>query len=124
MVQGAGVDCAHLAAALYIGTGLWSSFRPGEYRMDGGRALAVSHVEQYAREVGTFEEQSPLGYTPMPGDLLAFDCGRVTHHVGVLIEDTRFMHVYLRGKAEFGDIADATWATRLRTVFVPIEEVQ
>lgn len=114
----------HLGAALYIATGVLKDFKPPRYTLDGARYLDHSIVERFLTETGQFQERDFLSYAPQPGDVLTFNVGRISHHIGTMIDGSRFIHVIQRRETMFSNVRDGAWSVRINKVFVPIEEVQ
>ncbi|HEY1170228.1 MAG TPA: NlpC/P60 family protein [Verrucomicrobiae bacterium] len=117
-VAGVGVDCVQLAAALYQGTGLLREFKPGKYTMDGGQHNDGSRVTSWLEASPHFAKaEAPW----QVGDLLCFRMGRSVHHVGVVLTDRTFVHVYQGYTVGESWIDDSTWRKRLTLVFRPVE---
>lgn len=123
-VKGVGVDCVWLAAELYIECGVLTRFDPPKYTMDGGQHNGLS-------QVCDFLDRSPafcLAWTAFnncppelePGDLLCFRMGRVIHHVGVMVTDREFIHVYQGHMVTFSRVDDTTWNKRLAAIYQPV----
>ncbi len=118
--KGLGVDCVWLAASLYMETGHLEAFKPGEYTMDGGQHNPLSQV------IGWLERSNRFARVDMPlevGDLLCFRMGRSVHHVGVVLTERTFLHVYQGYTVRAASIDDSTWSKRLACVFRPLEIV-
>lgn len=123
-VMGAGVDCVHLAAALYRECGLIKDFTPPQYTMDQGSHARTSSLREYIISTGVFEEVKvvhSLVDTAVIGDLLEIKLGRVSHHVGVMLRSPDFLHVYQHQDVMVSDLRDPTWARRIVGIYRPIE---
>ena len=88
------VDCAMLLVRCAVDTGLVPAFDPRPYppqwllHRDEERFLGV--VSKLGAEV-----QRP----PIPGDVIVFKVARCFAHGGIIIEDSRVLHAYIkRGK--------------------------
>ena len=118
-VKGSGVDCVHLAAAIYGACGFLPALEFPHYSMDGGSHLTTSEVFKFVIDTGKFEQTDAA---LMPGDLLGFKMGNVVHHVGVcVINPQMFIHAYKGAGTIISWITDPTWKTRLLHVYRPIE---
>ena len=91
---GGGVDCVNLAAAIYEGAGVIERFDPPPYKMDGGHVLARSQIYAWLNDSPDFYEM-PVSVR-QPGDLVCFNLGGVTHHVGILLEGNEVIHAMQR----------------------------
>lgn len=123
-IRGSGVDCINLAAALYEAAGVIERFQAPEYKMDEGLHAAKSRIEEYLDGQDWMERLDDLaGNMEMTivGDLICIRLGRVSYHVGVKVNEQRFIHVYQGHEAGYCDVRDPTWAKRAETVFRPIE---
>jgi cell wall-associated NlpC family hydrolase len=99
----AGVDCVNLAAAIYEGAGVIEKFDPPPYKMDGGHVLARSQIYAWLNDSSDFYEIP--SNVRQPGDLICFNLGGVSHHVGVLLEGNQIIHAMQRAgvvKCDYG----------------------
>jgi cell wall-associated NlpC family hydrolase len=119
-IRGAGVDCVHLCAQLYIETGALRIFDPPAYTLDGGRHLKHSLVVDWVERCGRFAEVT--GQPSIVGDLLCFKVGGVEHHVGVKITETTFVHAIKGHGVIESNLGDSTWLKRLTCLYRPMEE--
>ena len=113
-----GVSCHKLAAALYRDSG-WMDLDVPDVPMSHARFSRVSLVEQWldGRPEFAMSYQSQW----QPGDLLGFRINKTVHHVGVMLTGDRFVHCIEGVGTQFGNIFDATWASRLARVWTPLE---
>lgn len=130
-VKGSGVDCIHLIAAIYRETGFIQDFNPPSYSIGGGSHQDSSQIEAYIRGLPNlpliFEHgQCCVECLPalwpqlLPGDLLLFQIGRVTHHTGMVTRSPRFIHSMHGYGVTQARLTDATFGTRLRRVYRPM----
>ena len=129
-VRGAGVDCVHLAAALYIVTGALREFHPPNYAIDGGQHEGKSRViawlesnERFARielGLGPDRPKAELPACLAPGDALCFKFGMSEHHAGVMLHGHYFIHAPVRRKVVIGTLSDPVYLRCLTTVFRPV----
>jgi cell wall-associated NlpC family hydrolase len=121
-VRGAGVSCQKLAGRIYIETGFWpeTSTIP-EGPMDWSHAHTRSLIAGF---LATRPEFAVLGGQAaiQPGDLLGFKLGGCVHHCGIAVAaGGRFIHC-LRGRgAQYSNLGDATYLSRLGNVWRPIQ---
>lgn len=113
-VKGSGVDCAHLAKAIYsVVNEKAAGVRLPRYTMDGGDHLAEPYIEKFIHEAGFVKCDG----VPLPGDLVTFKLGRISYHMGVMVTDLTFIHA-IRG---FGVIEsridDSTYSKRITGVY-------
>lgn len=118
--RGGGVDCVNLAAALYVEAGFLNDFEMPKYTMDRGVHHAESALEAFLDLRSEFQKLQPSEQEAMPGDLLTFRIGKAAHHCGVLVDGTRFVHVYQLHNVQFGDLRDDTWKSRWASIYRPV----
>ena len=119
-VKGRGADCVHLAAGIYQALGVIPDLDFGEYHMRGGELLNESALEAFIVRTGAFV---PLDRATQPlriGDAVTLQMGRVTHHVGVVLDRGRFIHTYRPFAAMEAALDDPTWASRIRGAWRPV----
>jgi len=118
MVRGAGVDCVHLAAALYLATRAIDDFHPPAYALDGGlhtdESVVLSWLDAHPRFARIDESMKNVG------DLLCFRFGLSEHHVGVLVCDRYFLHAPIRRKVVYGSLTDPVYQRTLTAVYRPV----
>lgn len=116
-VKGVGADCVHLALAIYQDAGIVPKDveLPKEYRMAGGDHLDQSLVLKWLETCGYVEPDSG----PNIGDVITLRVGRVDHHVGVVIGETKFIQSIRNYGVIICDLRDSTWQKRLRTFWKP-----
>lgn len=120
-VRGAGVDCVHLCAALYIACGVIDRFAPPKYALDGGKHAARSLVLEWLEGSGRFYRCDYMETLPMSGDLLCFAFRRgVAWHVGTLVyENQTFIHASA-GVGVVMQELHGSWLRRLAAVWRPL----
>jgi cell wall-associated NlpC family hydrolase len=117
-VKGAGVDCVHLCAEIYIACGALKKFDPPNYTIDGGSHCKESKVLQWVLESGRFIEVTEKGI----GDLVCFKMWKgVEHHVGIVLNETTFLHAERDIGVHYSNLDDSTWSLRLRKIYRPVE---
>jgi cell wall-associated NlpC family hydrolase len=121
MVKGFGVDCVHLVLALYQHIGLLKGVEKQlpPYGISEGGNLHVSKVIDWIERHGGFE-QIEKSSDLIAGDMLGFRIGRVVHHVGVVLDYPKFIHVYKGANVIVSTLLDATWFSRLKNIWRPV----
>ena len=116
--KGVGVDCVHLALAVYKEAGvLPDDLELPHYTLDGGEHLHDSLVVQWLARSPLFVVSSEM---PCEGELLVIRYARVEHHVGVMTEGTKFVQAVRHGGVVERDMRDSTWSSRLRGCWRPV----
>jgi cell wall-associated NlpC family hydrolase len=125
MVKGAGADCVHLVAGIYIELGVLKSFAAGPYTLDEGTHLKHSKIETWFASHPEFIRGSGRESAAIPGDTLLFNLARVGHHVGLLLAGGDFIHVYAeRGRSVIiSNLRESFYARRIAAVYRPINSV-
>lgn len=119
-VRGAGVDCVHLAAALYEKAAFLKPIEWPAYALDGGQHNPVSQLLTWLKSREDFREltlKSEMG----PGDLVCFRFGMSEHHCGVLLGYYRFIHARNRRTVEIASLKDPIYQRCLMTAYRPME---
>lgn len=110
-LKGVGVDCVHLAKAVYVAAGLVVDFAIAPYKPQWGlhqdEPRMLDGIARYARRVD-------LG---LPGDLEMYTFGRHAAHCAIVIDGRAMVHAYkpvgfvTRGdRAEFASRLHSTWS--------------
>lgn len=116
-VKGAGVDCVNLAAAIYQEAGLIDEIPEfPRYSMDGGKHLAKSTLSAVLATIPGFQQVDLESI--YPGALLVFALGRVTHHIGVALDERRFVHALQGPGVIISSLKEKSYSKRLREVWV------
>lgn len=115
--KGVGADCVHLALAIYQEAGLVPTRveLPKEYRLAGGDHLEKSLVLSWLETCGYVEPDTG----PFLGDVITLRVGRVDHHVGIVIGETKFIQSIRNFGVIVCDLRDTTWRKRLWTFWKP-----
>lgn len=112
--KGIGTDCVHLALAIYKEAGVIPpEVALPRYRLDGGYHLQSSTVLNWIESAPYFERVQ----APQPGDLITLEMGRVVHHVGVMVTESKFVQAIRRYGVVESDLNDSTWGERVRSVW-------
>jgi len=86
-----GVDCVHLAHAIYTEAGLSLPPVPGDYFMDESRHQATGKLLDYIEGSKAFKRITNAGECPA-GALLCAEIGLAPYHVAVVFEQGRAIH--------------------------------
>lgn len=120
--KGLGTDCVWVAEGIYRALGVIPPQDFGWYTVGAGSHLEASLVAAGVVRSGAFENALPVTIgAVLPGDLLGFKLGRVIHHVGIVLEGTRFIHSIQTVGVTESDLRDPTWSTRLYAIWRPMQ---
>jgi len=117
--KGRGVSCQKLAGAVYNEAGFPAGEIP-EGPMNWGRA----HKENASLIVKWIEQRPQfvlIDDALLPGDLVGFKIGGCIQHVGIMIDNRKFIHCWQRNGVNIHDINDATFLTMLNRAWRPSE---
>jgi cell wall-associated NlpC family hydrolase len=119
-LKGVGVDCVHLPAEIYRALGVLPSYGFPDYNLDSGSHADRSLVTGWLDGRADFLPLAPVEAC-LAGDLLAFRIGKVVHHVGLLLGQTRFIHCLRHRGVLESDLRDPTYAKRLVRAYRPLQ---
>lgn len=124
-IRGAGVDCVHLCAGIYIECGVMEIFDPPRYTLDGGKHAPSSLVQSWLANSPHFNRQGPIGPAEMlPGDLLAFTFGAGrAWHVGMMLDPEKgeFIHAIADVGVVLSSIYEEKWMYRIAAIYRPVK---
>lgn len=90
-VKGAGVDCAQLMAGIAIDCGLITEsiklpqdYSP-EWHLHNREERLVNHLLEFGCIQKSVEDT-------LPGDIIGFKIGRAVGHLGIMVNETQFIH--------------------------------
>ena len=120
MVKHVGVDCAKLVAACALGAGLVTEQivnampnYPVQWHLHNREERLIELLEAY----GCVEKEL---IDTLPGDIVTFQFGRTTSHLGIMVNDSQFIHArYDIGKVVLNDFNDDWNARWTRTYAFP-----
>jgi len=115
--RGAGVDCVHLCAEIYLECGLFEAYEFPKYTLDAGAHRDTSMTLEWIVRSGRFQSVT----TPQAGDLVVFKFKKVAHHVGLMLTSQLFVHIMERRQVETALIDDPTFKHALSHVYRPME---
>lgn len=111
-VKGVGVDCAMLVACVANKVGLMSDAEmhlipnyPVQWHMHNREEKLIELLEIFGCK------QKPKNETK-PGDIICFQFGRVTSHLGIMINDTQFIHARYDIKKVVINTMNEEWENR------------
>jgi len=89
--------------------------------MAQARFSSVSLVDAYFSGLpdGVFTRLEP-DTEPLPGDILGFRINQIVHHIGVVLQDGKFIHAMDGTGTTVAMIEDATWQSRLARIWRPL----
>lgn len=109
-VLGVGVDCAQLLVAIAIDTHMLTERQaelvpnyPPEWHLHNKE----EHMLEYLELMGCTETD-----TPLPGDIMCFKFGRSCSHLGILVNDTQFIHACMRSGKVVLNTINEDWKKR------------
>lgn len=124
-IKKAGVSCQKLVAAIYIECGaLPADFVCPDGPMNWATAQKESLIEKFMDEQKQYFQplKFPEDGVPRPGDMIGFQIGGCVHHSGILINRAgRLVHCMRPDGVRFNNILDATFWSRMRRVWRPLE---
>lgn len=121
MVPGAGMDCIHAAAWVYLKTGFFKDFNPPKYALDSGSHAKDSQVLKWLDENPQFSKlKIDDGFTLRAGDLLCINARLVEHHVGLMLDDSKFVHVLPNRRVVISSLNESYYLRRVTAVYRPI----
>jgi cell wall-associated NlpC family hydrolase len=101
---GVGADCVQLALAVYKEARVLPPVAelPKGYSLDGGNHRRTSLVLEW---LASCPYLAPEG-RPVIGSLVVYRLGRVPHHVGIVVDERRFIHAVRGYGVIHGDLRD------------------
>ena len=116
--KGLGVSCHTLAGALYAAVG-WGDIAIPEIPISHARFGQDSFADPFFEAMAERFTQLPHDSEILPGDVLGFRIGRIVHHLGVALPNGRFIHALEGIGATVSTTEDATYRSRLTTIWRP-----
>lgn len=102
-VRGAGVDCAQLIKACYVGAGVLADFAVPDYPVD-----FMLHVDAERLCQTIVDNGGRLTDTPKPGDVVVWQFGKSFSHAGLVVDwPSRVIHAFRPWKCVVETPADA-----------------
>lgn len=116
-IKGVGADCVQCVLAIYQEAGLIpNDTRLPKYHVGNGEHLQDSLVIEWIKKFPRFAVEE----SAKTGSLITLRIGRVSHHVAVMETERHFIHC-IRGRGVVrSDLTDATFASRLATIWAPV----
>ena len=116
--KGLGVSCHTLAGALYAAVG-WGEIAIPEIPISHARFGQDSFADPFFEAIAERFTELPHDSEILPGDVLGFRIGRIVHHLGVALRNGRFIHALEGIGATVSTTEDATYRSRLTTIWRP-----
>lgn len=116
--QGGGVSCQMLAAALMVESGCVGAEFPPMAPMSWAQHKRESLIVPYMDAHPRFQRLPELE-APVAGDILGFKIEACIHHMGTMLRDGLFIHVWKQTGTMKSLLADPTYATRLAAIWRP-----
>jgi cell wall-associated NlpC family hydrolase len=121
MIKGAGVDCVHLVAGVYLAVGVLKEFDSGKYALDegvhAGESKLIHWFDNRADFVGV-----QASACPTPGDSLIFRLGgRVEYHAGLMLDRGDFLNVLPGRFTIVSNLRESFYRRRITAVYRPME---
>lgn len=122
MVKGAGADCIHLAAGLYLACGVFKEFKPMRYSLDEGSHCANSKILAWLNVSSNGFEQVNKSVL-LTGDLVIFRIATVEHHVGVVLDNGDFIHALPDRQVTICNFKESLYRKRVTACYRPQKEI-
>jgi cell wall-associated NlpC family hydrolase len=116
--KGLGVSCHTLAGALYAAVG-WGDILIPDVAISHARFGENSLADPFFEAMAERFTQLPHDSDILPGDVLGFRIGRIVHHLGTALRNGRFIHALEGLGATVSTTEDATYRSRLTTIWRP-----
>jgi cell wall-associated NlpC family hydrolase len=116
--KGLGVSCHTLAGALYAAVG-WGDILIPDVAISHARFGENSLADPFFDSMAERFTQLPHDSEILPGDVLGFRIGRIVHHLGTALRNGRFIHALEGLGATVSTTEDATYRSRLTTIWRP-----
>lgn len=114
-----GADCVGLVRSLMVECGLPVLEIGVEYPLDWATHSNRSLLVDWIARTGLCAEAPPAPL--QAGDVVCIRQGRCPHHLVVMLDDRRLVHVMVGRVVEEGLIEDPWFAKRIDRVFRPLE---
>lgn len=92
MVKGAGVDCAKLVAGVALNTGLATQEQIDSIPNYPVQWHLHNREEKLLEQLDAYQCVRKDKADTLPGDIVTFQFGRTTSHLGIMINETQFIH--------------------------------
>lgn len=120
MIKGAGADCVHLVAGIYLAVGFLKSFESGKYALDEGNAKNSKLAAWFVGREDFVGVQALA--CPLPGDSLLFKLGgRVEFHAGLMLDHGDFVHVLPGRVTIVSNLRESFYRRRIVSIHRPME---
>lgn len=127
MVKGAGADCVHLVARIFLALGVIQKFEPPKYMLDEGAHGENSKAIDWLEGNPQFERiaQDPgktvVGSRLQPGDIIVMNIAKVEHHIGLMLEHGDFVQAMYRRKVIISNLRESLFSKNITAIYRPVE---
>ena len=112
-LKGVGTDCAYFVGKVAENIGLIEKFKTDPYSIEWHWH---SHEEKMCNIVESFGLERVYD-DPQPGDILAFQYGRVCSHLGIMLPNNQFIHAHIKAGRVIVNNLNGDFAERLKRVY-------
>lgn len=121
MVPGSGIDCIGVNAWCYLKTGFLKDFKPPRYALDSGQHATESALLKWLDARTDFLRLPRLDSGLAAGDTICFNLGLSEHHVGLVLNDSQFIHVLPRRRVLISSFAESYYSRKITAAYQPTE---
>ena len=118
-VKRGGVDCVHLIAMIYVATGFMKNFIPPKYALGEGNHRRESKLLEWFKGRPDFSQHDGAE-APFAGDTLCFNMGLSEYHVGLMLQNGRFLHAFPKRLVMQSNLRESFYTKRITTIFRPL----
>lgn len=115
---GGGVSCQKLAASLFFEAGFLKALNVPAAPMNWAQHNRESIIVPFMDAHPSFSPV-PMGEPIIPGDVLGFRIGFCVHHMGVVVTQKRFVHVWRHAGVLYSLLHDPNYSKRIEKVWRP-----
>lgn len=113
-----GVSCQMLAEQIYLECGITFPVTAPRASMRWSHVSSQSKIQEFLSALEGFQEiPQPALSDILPGDLLGFKIGKCLHHLGVALQNGRFIHCMRGTQTLIVMQSDPTFLTRLDKIW-------
>jgi NlpC/P60 family putative phage cell wall peptidase len=113
-VKGVGVDCAYLVGKVAEEVGAIKKFKVEPYSVEWHWHSKEEKMCEIVESFGAYEVPYDVY---KPGDILAFQYGRVCSHLGILVTPDKFIHAHIKTGRVIVNSLSGEFLERLKRVY-------
>lgn len=113
-LKGVGVDCAYFVGKVAEEIGSIKDFKVEPYSVEWHWHSKEERMCEIVESFGAI--QIPVE-TRLPGDILAFKYGRVCSHLGIMLDENRFIHAHMKARKVIVNSLSGEFIDRLERVY-------